>query len=132
MVAARLAKLVVVSLAAGATYGVAATLGSGSAALEAGSKVITSCGSGMTFAYTSAFSTTVSGYVVNGIDLTDIPPGCRDRTLSVTFYDNRGAIVGAAVDATLTASGTTQSIDIVPSPNTIDATRVSGVSVVVS
>jgi hypothetical protein len=50
----------------------------------------------------------------------------------VTFYDNRGAVVGAAVDATLTASDTTQSIDIVPSPNTIDATRVSGVSVVVS
>ena len=129
-----MAKLLAASIAAVAAcagaYGFAATLGFDSAGLEAGSEVIASCGSGMAFGYTSAFSE--SGYVVNGIDLADIPAGCRNRTLSVTFYDNRGATVGAAVDATLTPSGTTQSIDISPGPNPIDATRVSGVSVVVS
>jgi hypothetical protein len=126
-----MAKLVIVSLAALVTYGFAATLGSGSAALDAGSKVIASCGNGMTFAYTSAYETD-SGYVVDGIDLSGIPAGCRNKTLSATFYDRRGATVGSTVGATLTASGSTQSIAIAPTTNTIDAGRVSGVSVVVS
>jgi len=129
------AKLVVAALAAAVagagTYGFAATLGSSSAGLGAGSTVVASCGSGMRFAYTSAFSATDSGYVVSGIDISSIPAGCQNQTLSATFYDSSGATVGSAVATTLPASGTTQSITITPSSNTIDAGELSGVSVVV-
>ena len=86
----------------------------------------------MRFAYTSAFSSGNSGYVVEGIDLSDIPAGCHEKSLSATFYDSRGTTVGSDVRAVLTTSGTTQTIDIVPTSNAIDASRVSGVSVVVS
>lgn len=131
----RPAKLVLAALAAFAAfagaYGLAASLGSGTTGLAAGSDVIASCGSGMTFAYTTAFDVTDSGYSVSGIELSYIPAGCRSKRLSATFYDSSGAPVGAAVGATLTAAGTTQSIAIQAS-NEIDADRVDGVSIVVS
>jgi hypothetical protein len=50
----------------------------------------------------------------------------------VTFYNGSNNAVGTAVSSTLPASGTTQSIAITPSSNTIDASVVSGVAVVVS
>lgn len=130
------AKLRVVAFAAvvtcAGTYGFAATLASGSGGLGAGNNVIAACGSGMNFAYTSAYDGDDSGYVVNGIDLSGIPAGCHNESLSATFYDSKGSTVGFAVSATLPASGTTQSIAITPNSNTIDAAQVSGVSVVVS
>jgi hypothetical protein len=131
----RQAKLVVAALAAlvafvGA-YAFAASLGSSTTGLAAGSEVIASCGSGMTFAYTTAFDGAASGYAVSGIELSNIPAGCRSKSLSATFYDSGGVPVGSAAGATLTASGTTQSIAIPQTSNTIDAGRVSGVSVVV-
>ena len=85
----------------------------------------------MTFAYTAAFSATDSDYVVNGIELSNIPAGCQRKSLSASFYDSNGTTVGSAVDATLSASGSTQAS---PSPelDPDDAGLVSGVSVVVS
>jgi len=130
------AKLVVAVLAAvvvfAGAYGFAATLGSSTADLGAGSNVIASCGNGITLAYTAEFDADKSGYAVNGIELSNIPAGCQSKSLSATFYDSSGTTVGSAVGATLTASGTTQSIAITPSTNTIDADRVSGVSIVLS
>ncbi len=135
-VAAGRRKTVLAALAAVAAflgaYGFAATLGSSSTGLGAGSKVVASCGSGLTFAYTAAFSATNSEYVVNGVELSNIPAGCQRKSLSASFYDSDGTPVGSAVDMTLTASGSTQSIAIAPSSNTIDAGQVNGVSVVVS
>jgi hypothetical protein len=130
------AKLVLAALAAfvafAGAYGFAASLGSSTTGLAAGSEVIASCGSGMTFAYTTAFDVADSSYSVSGIELSDIPAGCRGKRLSATFHDSSGAPVGAAVGATLTASDTTQSIAIAEGSNEIDAGRVGGVSVIVS
>jgi len=114
------------------TYGFAATLATGSTGLGAGSNVIEACGSGMSVAYTSAYDGADSGYVVNGIDLSGIPAGCQNKSLSATFYDSSGRSVGFTVSAALPASGTTESIAITPNSNTIDAAQVSGISVVVS
>lgn len=111
-------------------YGLAASLGSSSTGLGAGSTVTASCGDGMTIAYTTAFHD--AGYAVNALELSDIPAGCRSKSFSATFYDRSGVAVGAAVDATLTASGATQRVAVDASSNTIDAGEVSGVSVVVS
>lgn len=113
-------------------YGFAATLGAGTAGLGAGSEIVASCGSGMEVAYTASFDPATSGYVVDGIELSDIPTGCRSKSLSASFYDGSGAVVGSPIGAALTASGTTQSIAVAPSSDTVDASRVSGVSVVVS
>jgi hypothetical protein len=130
------ARLVVAALAAVVSflgaYSFAAIFGSSTTGLGAGNKVIASCGSGMTFAYSTAFHAADSDYVVNGIELSNIPAGCQRKSLSASFYDSNGTTVGSAVGATLPASGTTQSIAISPSSNAIDAREVSGVSIVVS
>ena len=117
-----------------ATSALAATLGVVTGSFGADTKVITSCGNGMEIGYTTALSTLPNGlstYTVDSIDLSSIPSGCLTRSLSVTFYDTAGNDVGSAVDATLPASGTTKAISIPPA-NTIDAGRVSGVSLVVT
>lgn len=129
----QIAKVAAAGVAACASiYGFAATLGASSGGLGAGSRVVASCGSGMRFGYTARFSATDLGYVVDGIELADVPAGCQGKTLTATFYDSRGATVGSAVGATLTVSGTTQSIAVTPNSNTIEASQVSGISVVVS
>jgi hypothetical protein len=131
-----MAKFLVAAIAAvaacAATYAFAATLAPSSSGLGAGSEVVAACGSGMILSYTSTFDATASGYVVNGIDVSRIPAGCRNKSLSATFYDDSGATIGSAVGGTMTATGTTQSIVVTPSSNFIDAGRVGGVSVVVS
>ncbi|HJQ74986.1 MAG TPA: hypothetical protein VJ814_08875 [Gaiellaceae bacterium] len=134
--ATRTTKMVVAAVAAvtvfASVYGFAATLGVSTGGLGADTKVVASCGTGMTFAYTTTYYTGVPGYAVNGINLTNIPAGCLSKNLSVTFYGSGNAAVGSAVTSTLPASGTTQSISITPSANTIDASAVTGVAVVVS
>jgi hypothetical protein len=126
-----IAALAALAASAGA-YGFAAFLPSTAAGLAAGSQVVASCGSGLRVTYTTAFVSAGSGYAVSGIELSDIPAGCLSRTLSATFYDDGGAPLGSAVGATLTTAGTTQSIAVDQSSNTIDARRVGGLSVVVS
>lgn len=113
-------------------YGFAASVGMNTNGLGATSKMVASCGSGMTLLYTTTFDPEISGQAVNGIDLSNIPVGCLNKTLSVTFYDDHNDAVGSAVDAALPASGATQSLSIAPGANAIDAGRVSGVSIVVS
>jgi hypothetical protein len=129
-------KLVLAALAAVLTfagaYGFAASLGASTSGLGADSTVSASCGSGMTLAYTTVFNPAGSGYAVSGIELSNIPAGCRSKTFSATFYDRSGAAVGAAIAATLTGSGATQRIAVDPDSSAIVAGEVSGVSVVVS
>jgi hypothetical protein len=110
----------------------AASLGASTGGLGAGSEVIAACGTGMTFSYTATYYGGKRSYALNGIDLTNIPAGCLNKNLSATFYDNSGNAVGSAIDDTLPASGTTQSMSINPSSNTIDTTLVAGVSIIVS
>jgi hypothetical protein len=129
-------KLVLAALAASVVFaivqGFAASLGMSSNGLGAGSKVIATCGSGMTFAYTTEFDPGISGYAVDGIELSTIPAGCLNKTLSVTFLDGSDDRSGSAVSATLPGSGTTQTIPIAPSSNMIEVAEISGISVVIS
>jgi hypothetical protein len=94
--------------------------------------VVAACGTGMTFAYTAEFDPDLSAFAVDGIELSNIPAGCLDRTLSVTFLENGGNAADPAVSVSLPASGTSERIPIAVRPDTIDAGRVSGVSVVVT
>jgi hypothetical protein len=136
MSAAWARKLAVAAVAAGFAGGVsqgfAASLGTGTGGLGATSKIVGACGSGLTFGYTTTFDPGISGYAVNGIEVSNIPAGCLDKSLTATFYGSDANATGSAVSATLPTTGTTQTIPIDPSSNTIDAGQFSGVSVVVS
>jgi hypothetical protein len=136
MSAAWARKLVVAAVAAGLAGGVsqgfAASLATGTGGLGATSKIVGACGSGLTFGYTTTFDPGISGYAVDRIELSNIPAGCLNKNLAATFYGSDANANGSAVSATLPTAGTTQTIPIDSSSNTIDAGQVSGVSVVVS
>lgn len=112
-------------------YGFAASLGVSTSGLGADNKVVASCGSGMTFAYTTTYYSGLPGYAVNGISLSSIPNGCFGKTLAVTFSDASNNALGSQVTATL-PSQATGSVSITPSSNDIDASKVANISVVVS
>lgn len=113
------------------TFAFAATSSPGSNSFGAETEVITSCGSGLTLGYMTGFSKDLTEYTVKDIDLSNIPAGCLGKTLSLTFYDSAGKDVGLAVNSTLPTTGTTQTIPITPDSNTIDATDITGISLVV-
>lgn len=115
----------------GSVYGFAASLGISTSGLGADNKVVASCGSGMTFAYTTSYYSGLPGYAVNGINLSSIPAGCYGKSLAVTFSDSNNAALGSEVTATL-PSAATGSVSITPSSNSIDASKVANISVVVS
>jgi hypothetical protein len=119
-------------IAFGASQGFAASLGTGTGDIGATSKIVGACGSGLTFGYGTTFDAGISGYAVDRIELSNIPAGCLDKSLTATFYGSGANADGSAVKATLPTAGTTQTIPIDPGSNTIDAGQVSGVSVVVS
>lgn len=112
--------------------GFAASLGTASGGLGAGDTLVASCGTGMTFAYTTVFEEGAAGFAVDRINLSNIPSGCLSKSLSVTFEKGSSNALGSVVSVILPASGTTESISIDTSSNRIDAAQVSGVSVVVS
>jgi hypothetical protein len=113
-------------------YGFAASLGVSTSGLGADNKIVASCGSGMTFAYTTSYYSGLPGYAVNGISLSNIPAGCLNKSLAVTFTDGSNAALGSQVTASLPATGTTSTVSITPSADDIDASKVANVSVVVS
>jgi hypothetical protein len=112
-------------------YGFAASLGVSTSGLGADNKVVASCGSGMTFAYTTSYYAGLPGYAVNGISLSSIPAGCYGKSLAVTFSDGSNAALGSQVTASLPSTAT-GSVSITPGTNDIDASKVANVSVVVS
>ena len=130
------ARFALAALAASAAFtcvnAFAASLGATANGLGADSKVVASCGAGMTFGYTTTFYQGIAGYAVDGIDLSNIPAACLGKTLSVTFYDGGSAPLGSAVAASLPAAGTSDVISVAPGSNTIGAGGISGVSIVVS
>jgi hypothetical protein len=129
----KLTLAIVASLAVFASvYGFAASLGVSTSGLGADNKVVASCGSGMTFAYTTSYYSGLPGYAVNGISLSNIPAGCLNKSLAVTFTDGSNAALGSQVTASLPATGTTSTVSITPSADDIDASKVANVSVVVS
>jgi hypothetical protein len=123
---------VAASVVLGSAHGFATSLGLDVSGLGAGSKVVAACGNGLMFGYRTAFDPGASNSAVDGIELSDIPTPCLGKSVSVTFLDGADNAIGSPVHATLSPSGTTESIPIDPSSNPVEAARVCRVSVVVS
>jgi len=120
---------VVASIVFAGVYGFAASLGLTSSGLGAGNAVVAACGSGITAAYTTAYSATIPGYSVSQVNLASIPAGCLSKAYRIQLTGAAGAAVGSEMTGTLPASGTTATIS---TSGNVDASLVTGISVVVS
>src|SRR5438105_1833290 len=120
---------VVASIVFAGVYGFAASLGLTSSGLGAGNAVVAACGSGITAAYTTAYSATIPGYSVSQVNLASIPAGCLSKAYRIQLTGAAGAAVGSEMTGSLPASGTTASI---ATSGSVDASLVTGISVVVS
>jgi hypothetical protein len=120
---------VVASVVFAGVYGFAASLGLGSSDLTAGNAVVSSCGTGIQAAYSTAYSATLPGYSVTQVNLSSIPNGCLSKSYRVQLTGSGGATVGAEATGTLPASGTTYAV---PMTGNVDASAVTGISVVIS
>ena len=120
---------VVASIVFAGVYGFAASLGLTSSGLGAGSAVVASCGTGINAAYATAYSSSIPGYSVSQVNLTAIPAACLSKSYRIQLTGAAGAAVGAEMTGTLPASGTTANIS---TSGTVDASLVTGVSVVIS
>jgi len=120
---------VVASIVFAGVYGFAASLSLTSSGLGAGNAVVAACGSGITAAYTSAYSATIPGYSVSQVNLASIPAACLSKSYRIQLTGAAGATVGAEMTGTLPASGTTANIS---TSGNVDASLVTGISVVVS
>jgi hypothetical protein len=116
-------------LAFGGVYGFAASLGITSSGLGAGNAVVAACGTGTTVAYTTAYASGIPGYSVTQVNLASIPAACLSKTYRIQLTGAAGVTVGAEMTGTLPASGTTATI---ATSGTVDASLVTGVSVVIS
>jgi hypothetical protein len=126
-------KMVVAAVAAfvvfAGVYGFAASLGMTSNGLGAGSSVVAACGTGINAAYTTAYASSIPGYSVSQVNLSNIPATCLSKAYKIQLTGASGAAVGSEMSGTLPASGTTTSIS---TSGTVDASLVTGISVVVS
>jgi len=120
---------VVASIVFASVYGFAASLGLTSSGLGAGNAVVSSCGSGITASYTSAYSASLPGYYVSQVNLAGIPAGCLNKGFRIQLTGAGNAAVGAEITGNLPASGTTANINTTGTP---DASLVQGISAVVS
>ena len=120
---------VVASIVFAGVYGFAASLSLTSSGLGAGNAVVAACGSGITAAYTSAYSATIPGYSVSQVNLASIPAACLSKSYRIQLTGAAGATVGSEMTGTLPASGTTANIS---TSGNVDASLVTGISVVVS
>jgi hypothetical protein len=120
---------VVASIVFAGVYGFAASLGMTTSGLGASSAVVSACGSGITAAYTTAYSATIPGYSVSQVNLASIPAGCLSKAYRIQLTGAAGAAVGSEMTGTLPASGTTANIS---TSGNVDASLVTGISVVIS
>jgi len=120
---------VVASIVFAGVYGFAASLSLTSSGLGAGNAVVAACGSGITAAYTTAYSATIPGYSVSQVNLASIPAACLSKSYRIQLTGAAGATVGAEMTGTLPASGTTANIS---TSGNVDASLVTGISVVVA
>ena len=130
--ATRTTKMVVAGVAAvivfASTYGFAASLGITSSGLGAGNAVVAACGGGITAAYTTAYSASIPGYSVSQVNLASIPAACQGKAYRIQLTGAAGATVGAEMTGTLPASATAN----INTSGTVDASLVTGISVVIS
>jgi hypothetical protein len=130
--ATRTTKMVVAGVAAvivfASTYGFAASLGITSSGLGAGNAVVAACGTGITAAYTTAYSASIPGYSVSQVNLASIPAACQGKAYRIQLTGAAGATVGAEMTGTLPATATAN----INTTGNVDASLVTGISVVVS
>lgn len=107
----------------------AASQGTRTGGLNAGSAVAAPCGSGITASYMAAFSASTTGYSVSQVSLANIPTGCLNRSYRIQLTGGSGAAVGSEMTGMLPASGTTANI---ATSGAVDASLVTGISVVIS
>ncbi|HLB17901.1 MAG TPA: hypothetical protein VK613_02090, partial [Gaiellaceae bacterium] len=92
-------KLVLATVAAGSVfagvYGFAASLGLTTSGLGAGSAVVSACGSGITASYTTTYSSSISAYSVNQVNLASIPAACLSKSYKIQLTGSGGAAVGS-------------------------------------
>jgi hypothetical protein len=119
---------VVASMAFAAVYGFAASLGMSSSGLGAGSSVVSSCGTGIQAAYTTAYAASIPGYSVSQVNLSSIPAACQSKSYKIQLTGAGGAALGAEMSGTLPATATAN----IATSGTPDASLVTGISVVVS
>ena len=120
---------VIASIVFAGVYGFAASLGLTSSGLGAGNALVSSCGSGINAAYTTAYSATLPGYSVTQVNLSSIPAGCLNKSYRVQLTGAGGVTVGSEATGSLPASGTTYAV---PMSGNIDASLVTGISVAIS
>jgi hypothetical protein len=111
------------------TYGFAASLGLTTNGLGAGSSVVAACGTGINAAYTTAYASSIPGYSVSSVNLSAIPAACLSKSYRIQLTGASGAAIGSEMTGTLPASGTTASVS---TSGTVDASLVTGISVVIS
>jgi hypothetical protein len=107
----------------------AASRGTETGGLGAGSSVVAACGSGTTASYTPTYDASIPGYSVSRVNLAGIPGGCLGKSYEIRLIGPSGVTVGSELAGTLPTSGATA--DIATSGNP-DARLVTGVSVVIS
>lgn len=106
----------------------AASEGSSSSGLRAGSALAAACGAGITASYTTAYASSIPGYS-RRVDLAGIPAGCLSESYTIQLTGTHGVAVGSEMTGTLPSSGATARIATGDAP---DASLVTGISVVVS
>jgi hypothetical protein len=119
----------VASIVFAGVYGFAASLGLTTSGLGAGNAVVAACGSGISAAYTTAYSSSIPGYSVSQVNLSSIPAACLSKSYRIQLTGAAGATVGAEMTGTLPSSGTTANIS---TSGNVDASLVTGISVVIS
>jgi hypothetical protein len=130
--ATRTTKMVIAAVAAlivfAGTYGFAASLGITSSGLGAGNAVVAACGTGITASYTTGYSASIPGYSVSQVNLATIPAACQGKAYRIQLTGAAGAAVGAEMTGTLPASASAN----ISTTGNVDASLVTGISVVVS
>jgi hypothetical protein len=109
-------------------YGFAASLNLTTNGLGAGNAVVSACGTGIQAAYTTAYVPAIPGYSVSQVNLSSIPLACQGKAYKIQLTGGGGATVGPELTGSLPAAATAN----IPTGATVDASLVTGVSVVIS
>jgi hypothetical protein len=109
-------------------YGFAASLSLSSNGLGAGNAVVSACGTGIQAAYTTAYAAGLPGYSVSQVNLSAIPAACQSKAYKIQLTGAAGATVGPELTGTLPAAATAN----IATGATVDASLVTGISVVIS
>jgi hypothetical protein len=121
--------LVISCIVFAGVYGFAASLSLSSSGLGAGNAVVSACGTGITASYATTYAAGIPGYSVSSVNLANIPATCLSKAYKIQLTGASGVTVGPELSGSLPSSGTTANI---ATGATVDASLVTGISVVVS